>query len=101
MRLFFLFLRLIAPPIESHLTIGINFTQKLCHVYNEYIETNSGETKMRNDRQTYYSGNFDCSGTSYAAPVRAMDRQAGHSVILVISAIVLLGIVCDLIISRI
>ena len=56
---------------------------------------------MRNDRQTYYSGNFDCSGTSYAAPVRAMGRQAGHSVILVISAIVLLGIVADMIISRI
>ena len=96
----FLLLRLIAP-IESHLTIGINFTQKLCHVYNEYIEANNRETKMRNDRQTYYSGNFDCSGTSYAAPIKALDRQSGCSVIVVLGAFVLLGIVCDLIISRI
>lgn len=56
---------------------------------------------MKNDRQTYYSGNFDCAGTSYAAPVRTMNRQAGHSIVLIVTAIVLLGIVCDLIISKI
>ena len=55
---------------------------------------------MRNDRQVYFSGNFDYQGKSNAAPVKAMDRQAGHSISLIISAIVLLGIVCDLIISR-
>ena len=56
---------------------------------------------MRNDRQTYYSGNFDCSGTSYAAPVKSLDKQNGCSVIVILGAFVLLGIVCDLIISRI
>ena len=56
---------------------------------------------MKNDRQVYFSGNFASAGTSYAAPIKALDRQNGCSVIVILGAFVLLGIVCDLIISRI
>lgn len=55
---------------------------------------------MKNDRQVYFSGNFASAGTSYAAPIKTLDKQNGFSVIVVLGAFVLLGIVCDMIISR-
>lgn len=56
---------------------------------------------MRNDRQVYFSGNFDSAGNSIAQPVKALDKQSGCSVIVILGAFVMLGIVCDMIISRI
>lgn len=55
---------------------------------------------MRNDRQTYFSGNFDCCGNSIAQPIKTLDKQNGCSVIVILGAFVMFGIICDLIISR-
>lgn len=56
---------------------------------------------MRNDRQTYYSGNFNCAGNSYAAPVKALDKERGASAVIILAAILLVGVVGNLLISQI
>ena len=56
---------------------------------------------MKNDRQIYFSGNFTNDGLSYAQPIKALDKSREGSVIIILSAMVMLATVVEMIIARI